>query len=64
MGAKLIRWSTATEFIFYLGVLGQVAYMADPSKQVTAVHDSCYADLHSPSWFFCAPAINLKQSFE
>jgi hypothetical protein len=30
----MIRWSATTEFVFHLGVLGQAAYLADPSKKV------------------------------
>ncbi len=33
----MIRWSAATDFVFYFGVLGQAAYLADPAKQVMNV---------------------------
>ncbi len=33
----MIRWSLATELIFYMGVLGQAAYLSDPSKRIMGV---------------------------
>jgi hypothetical protein len=30
----MIRWSTSTGFLLHVGVLGQAAYLADPSKQI------------------------------
>jgi hypothetical protein len=33
----MIRWSTSTELVFHFGVLGQVAYLADPAKQAVGL---------------------------